>query len=452
MRGRVAVWMGWMLLAAGCASRTDKPLFTGEPYLLVWAGDADRQNADFLAVIDADPTSPSYGKVVKTYPVRSRGNEPQGLETDPRDDRRVFAAGLLTNRTFTFDVRQPLAARLLHVDEPGHGRELGGPHQIVNLPDGHVAVTCAEPLRYLNDPRELLTAPGGLIELSADGEFVREVKAGDGDTRSLIVAPDGIAAAPSLDRVLTTNTAHGYVATARGERMPGISVQVWRLRDLSLLHTVVLEAGPRGEENLAPLTPRFLRRTPLVYVNTDLGGALYASDSVHTDVPSFRLVFDFGPGTLAGGAAVTPDDRFYVTALAGSSRVASLDLEDPWHPKAVSAVRFDRNPEQTGNAREGGPHWLTMSADGTRVAVSDYGVDVPTFVQDGDHRVYVVRLDPSSGRLRIDGAFRDELTGEVGVDFNRTRWPHGDTGPARPAGLLFVTPEPPPARGAKREE
>jgi len=188
----------------------------------------------------------------------------------------------------------------------------------------------------------------------------------------------------------------------------------------------------------------------MVYVNTNLGGALYASESVQTDVPSFRLVFDFGPGTLAGGAAVTPDDRFYVTALAGSSRVVSLDLADPWHPKAVSAVRLDRDPEETAKARAGGPHWLTMSADGTRLAVSDYGVDVPTFVQDGDHRIYVLRLDPASGRLRIDGAFRDELTGEVGVDFNRTRWPHGDTGPARPAGLLFVTPEPPRAAGGGR--
>jgi hypothetical protein len=215
----------------------------------------------------------------------------------------------------------------------------------------------------------------------------------------------------------------------------------------------VLEAGPRGEENLAPLTPRFLRRTPMVYVNTDLGGALYASDSTQTDVPSFRLVFDFGAGTLAGGAAITPDDRFYVTALAGSSRVVSLDLANPWHPKAASSVRLDRDPEATGTARAGGPHWLAMSADGSRLAVADYGVDVPAFVQDGDHRVYVLRLDPASGRLRIDGAFRDELTGEVGVDFNRTHWPHGNTGPARPAGLLFVTPEPPPsARGGKHAE
>src|SRR5437870_10482293 len=104
---------GWaaaiLVLLSACARHPEAPLFTGEPFLLVWAGDADRQNADFLAVLDADPTSPSYGKVLKTYPVRSRGNEPQELNTTPRADRRVFAGGLLSNRVFVLDLRLPLA-------------------------------------------------------------------------------------------------------------------------------------------------------------------------------------------------------------------------------------------------------------------------------------------------------------------------------------------------------
>src|SRR5207244_3260280 len=56
----------------------------------------------------------------------------------------------------------------------------------------------------------------------------------------------------------------------------------------------------------------------------------------------------------------------------------------------------------------------------------------------------LVALDRAPGHLGCDGGFRDELSGGVGVDFNRQRWPHGDTGPARPHGLAFLTPEPPP--------
>src|SRR5213080_1062509 len=77
MRGWVAAAI--LVLLSACARHPEAPLFTGEPYLLVWAGDADRQNSDFLAVLDADPTSPSYGKVLRTYTVRSLGNAPQAL-------------------------------------------------------------------------------------------------------------------------------------------------------------------------------------------------------------------------------------------------------------------------------------------------------------------------------------------------------------------------------------
>src|SRR5713226_8764225 len=122
MRGWAAAAI--LVLLSGCARRPEAPVFTGEPYLLVWAGDADRQSSDFLAVLDADPTSTSYGKVLKTYPVRSRGNEPNALTAAPRADRRLFATALLTNRTFVFDLRQPLAGRLLHADEPDSRRRL----------------------------------------------------------------------------------------------------------------------------------------------------------------------------------------------------------------------------------------------------------------------------------------------------------------------------------------
>ena len=432
------------MLLIGCRRGREAPLFTGEPYLAVWAGDADRSNSDFLAILDADPTSATYGKVLRTYPVRSRGNEPHNVNVEPRGDRRLFAGGLLTNRTFVFDLRQPLAGRLVAVDDAGPQRRLWGPHDFVSLPNGRVAVTCVDPARYRGEPVELVTAAGGLLELTADGRPVREIPAPDPAARGLIIAPAGAAAAPPLGRLVTTNRGHGYTALTRGEAMPGISVQIWRLEDLQLLKTVFLEAGARGEENLAPATARFLRREPLVYVNTAQGGALYASDSVQTPVPAFHLVYDFGADALGADAAVTPDDRWYVEALTGRNRLVTLDLADRWHPKLAAALRFDRDPDDANRARAGGPSALAMAADGTRVAVADYTMDVPGYQRDGDRRVYIVRLDPGTGHLWFDEGFRDELTGEVGIDFNRARWPHGDTGPARPHGLAFVTPEPPP--------
>jgi hypothetical protein len=425
---------------AGCAHGPQRPAVT-EPYLVVWAGDADRKDSDFLAVIDANPTSTTYGKVLRTIPVRSRGNDPHGLDTAMREDRRIFATGVASGRTFVFDLRDPLAGRLLHVDEPGPGRRFAAPWAVASLPDGRAVVTCVDRVGYRGGPRALLHEAGGLVELDAEGRFRREVSADPGPGYTLIVAPTGAAVVPSLGLLVTTNRAHGYVPTASGEVMPGISVQVWRAESLTLLRTVVLEAGPRGEENLGPLTPVAFHRTPLVYVNTREGGGLYASDSLDQAEPVFRLVFDFAAGAAAAGAAVTPDDAYYVIALSGRNRVASFAVHDPWHPKLVSALRFDRDPADPLKPRAGRPGALAMSADGTRFAVADDALDGP----EADHRVYVLQLDPTTGALRFDTAFRDETTGEVGVDFARARWPHGETGPARPYGVLFVAPAPPPA-------
>ena len=42
---------------------------TTSTHLYVWSGDADETDADFLAVIDVEPRSPTYGTVVRTVPV-----------------------------------------------------------------------------------------------------------------------------------------------------------------------------------------------------------------------------------------------------------------------------------------------------------------------------------------------------------------------------------------------
>jgi hypothetical protein len=40
--------------------------------------------------------------------------------------------------------------------------------------------------------------------------------------------------------------------------------------------------------------------------------------------------------------------------------------------------------------------------------------------------------------LRLDKSFRDENEGTTCVDFNRTSWPHGEYGNAKPHSELFV--------------
>ncbi len=429
-------------VSAGCRSRPEAPAFEIEPYLLVWAGDADRQHDDFLAVIDADPMSETYGAVLRTVPVGTRANEPHAMETRQAPDGLLLAGGLLSGRTFVFDVRDPRTARLVYVDTPREERRYATPRAYVRLENGHRLATFGDRKGYRGGVVEVLHSSGGLVEFGSTGRFMREIDAGDTSAAGMVVSPHALAVSQRADRVVTTDAGHGYTATAV-EWTSGVSVQVRRISTGELIHTIPLGVGNRGDENLEPQTVHLLRGGTSAVVSTGDGGALYASWTVATATPAFALAYDFGAGSHAGQAAITPNEAFYFQTLSGANRLDVLDIRDPRAPRPVGKLRFDRDP-QGGGAREGGPHGIAMGADGHRLAVSNYTVDTPARHRDGDRRVYIVDVDPESGGVAFDLRFRDELLHDVGIDFNRVRWPHGATGPARPAAVLFAEQLPPP--------
>lgn len=433
MRAAVAV-VCLLVALGGCRGGGPRDLRLGnEPYLLVWAGDDDRRDADFLAVLDANPRSRRYGRVLATIPVDSRGNEPHGINDLMRTDGVVVATGLASDRIFVFDVRDPVQGEVARVIEPSASRVLRAPVAVVTGRSGPIFVTQADRAGYRGVGREVLDAPGGLLEIDLAGRVIRERSAAARDSRSYIVAPSGGAIVG--DTLVTTNRGHGWVESTQGEFLPGIAVQVWSLRQRRVRATVPLEAGPRGEENLGPLAAAQVPGRRAFCVGTYDGGALYVSDSIDLERPAFRLAFDFGAGARPSGAAVTPDGRYYVTALAGRDQVVGLDLRDPFHPKRAFRVAIPS--AGTGRA---GPSALAMSADGGKFAVANYTVDVKADRFDGDRRVHMLRFDEETGALVLDERFRDEETGAVGVSFDRDTWPHGTTGPARPHGVLFVAP------------
>ena len=71
----------------------------------------------------------------------------------------------------------------------------------------------------------------------------------------------------------------------------------------------------------------------------------------------------------------------------------------------------------------------------SRLAVSDYFV-ARTGV-DGNHKVCMVNISPT-GRMTLDRTFIDENEGTPCVNFDRTNWPHGKEGNAKPHSELFV--------------
>src|SRR5437867_11141429 len=78
-------------VAEVCLSPWVKRLAGAEKYLYVYAVDADAKDNDFLAVVDVNLASPTYGRVVNTVDVGSAGNDPHHIGF--ADHRTKIGAG-----------------------------------------------------------------------------------------------------------------------------------------------------------------------------------------------------------------------------------------------------------------------------------------------------------------------------------------------------------------------
>ena len=67
----VALFCGAVLLGTKAAQPS---------YIFVWAGDSAGKASDFLAVVNADPSSSKYGEVVASVPTGAAGAHPHHTE------------------------------------------------------------------------------------------------------------------------------------------------------------------------------------------------------------------------------------------------------------------------------------------------------------------------------------------------------------------------------------
>lgn len=391
------------------ASRAESGEIGPASWLFAWAGDVDRADPDFLAVLDARPDSPDYGRVVATLPVGERGTMPHHTEHRTPESRTLFANGFRAGITFRIDLSDPAGPRLLGslraVDS------LTWPHSYERLPDGSVLAT-------FQGRGEANVDPGGLAEIEDDGSVVRTGSAADPSAPSgALLRPYSLAVVPGLDRVVTTNYDMGEdIGMTGGRRGRTDTIQVWRLSDLEPIATIRLPPGPRGYENQQPGEPRVLDDGETVLVATFTCG-LYRVTGLSGDAPSAEHVHSFDGG---GCALPVVAGRFWVQSVPSAHAVVVLDVSDPSAPEEVDRlVLGSRNF----------PHWLAIEEGGSRIVIADRG--------DGERRLFVARLDRETGAIALDEAFRDPGSDRPGVGFDRAGWPHGATGAAKPHGSVF---------------
>ena len=395
--------IGLLLLAVcGCSPMATTGESGGSTHLFAWAWDVDKDAEDFLAVVDVDRRSATYGQVVSTLPALG-GRGAHHVEYE-MSTSQLFANSFETGHTFVFDLSDPVHPRLF--SDFGDAGPYSHPHSFARTPSGTVLAT------YQGLAADH-SATGGLVELDDRGRMLRAASAAnplDPDLR-----PYSLAVVPQLDRVVTTSAdMHGMTV--------GRSVQVWRLSDLALLHTVLLPPGPRGDEHLHPAEVRVLGDGKSVMVTTFRCGMYVLSEL--DGIPVAKLARSF-PWSAVEGEDTDCNvpvrfGRFWVQPVGTTGSLVVLDVSRPEKPVIVDELAFGVDAR---------PHWLALEPGGKRIVMTGGGT-----LAGG---VYLIDMDPETGKLRLAGDLPATGSGIPGIRFDRDEWPHGKTGPAFAHGAVF---------------
>src|SRR6478672_13139433 len=121
--------------AETCLSPFVKRLDRPEKYLYLYCVDADAKDNDFVGVIDVNADSASYGTLLRTVDLGTKGNETH--HWGYTDDRtKIWAGGLFSSRIWILDVAtdpaKPRIEKVLETIPKTAG--LTGPHTYYALP------------------------------------------------------------------------------------------------------------------------------------------------------------------------------------------------------------------------------------------------------------------------------------------------------------------------------
>jgi hypothetical protein len=391
-----------------------------DQYLFVWAGDSAGKASDFLAVVDAAPSSPTYGSVVASLPTGDAGTHPHHTEPQLGANGHLLANGFHSGRTWLYDLSAPRTPKIL--TSFGDLAGFSHPHSYVRLAGGNVLATFqyradSSPAPAPSHAHDSVATPasrtGGLVEMDETGRVIRSATAGDSSIADRYIYPYAVLPLAGIDRAVSTTT------DMNPDNKPATSqwVQLWRLSDLKLLRTVALAPGPRGDEHQFTGEPRLLADGKSVYIHTFNCG-LYLLHGVDGDQPTSTFVHAF-QGINCGVPIVV--GRYWLQTVPQAHALVALDVSDPEHPREAATLKLGDDEE---------PHWIAVDSAGTRVVLNSAGGG-------SGNRLFVIDFDSTTGAMKLDERFRDPGATRPGVSFTGKTWPHGFVAKAVPHGTVF---------------
>lgn len=393
------------------------------PYLLVFAGDKDETDSDFLAVIDLRSDSPDRGRAVATTPIGMKASLPHHTEyVLPPAGELLFMNAHHHEMTILVDVTDSRGLKIVKAFTPP--APLRFPHDYARTPTGTRLVGFLRSEGPSINPDETVTPGnhGGIAEYSADGALLRTVIAGDWGGKP--VRPYAFALLPDIDRFVVTSA-------LMMETVSADVVQVYRYSDLTLLKTIDLPPGKLADgrqvdgSQRAGFGPRVLPDGSVFF--NSYGCTFYRLSDIGGDNPVLQTFFALDtppapkPGWIRGSCGIpVVFGHYWINPVGQLHAVVVLDIDNPANPREV----FRLPTPNTFN-----PHWLARDPKSNRLVL---GAELG-----GEEGFYILRFDELTGRLSFDPALNGE--GRTGyVSLKNQSWPHGPTGPAWGHAALFL--------------
>ncbi|MBI2467957.1 MAG: selenium-binding protein [Candidatus Rokubacteria bacterium] len=336
------------LLAETCLSPYVKRLAGPEKYLYVSSVDADAKDSDFLAVIDVNLASATYGQLLSRVDLGSAGNEPHHMGfTDDRT--KIWAGTLFGKQLFIFDVgTDPAKPKIVKtIDDITAQTGLHGPHTYYALP-GRMLLT------FLSSADG--NPPGGFAEFTNDTPLRNYRKPlAQWDMK------DG-----------------------------GNTLLVWDLKEQKLLQTLTTDP--------IPLEVRWSLKKGAAYgwTNSALGDSIWFFTQTKAGSFATKKVADLGKGCLPGDLRQSPDDRYLYVSCWLRSELQAWDVSKPDKPRLHDTVI-------PGVA----PNMMHVTGDGKRMYVTNSLLS--TMDYSGNFWVRLVHIGPD-GRMKMDPFFNVDFT------------------------------------------
>lgn len=358
-----------------------------ETVLYVWTRDADHKDSDFLAVVDVDPRSGSYGKVIATAATNSPANEAHHFGYT-LDKSRIFGAGMFSNKLFIYDVRsdprKPRLVRTVDLNPTGYS----GPHTLYAVPGGVLLAM----LGKVDGG-----GPGALVLVDDDGSFKQAWPVSRADGQPGYMYDVGVK--PEMNRVITSSWAHpGHVKEGTHPEHSGRDVVVWDWQTKKILQI--------QEVDLAPLEVRWLHGPQGLggFTNAAFGNAVWYWEDANKDGQlEFHRVIQLPENSTPADMRVSYDNRYLYVSLWGGGKVQQYDIANPKSPKLMSELSLPQ------------PNMMKLSADSRRLYVTNSILSS----LDGDVRFGAWLIDVGPDGMKIDERFRPDFinlpTGPAGA-------------------------------------